>query len=91
VTRQEFSLPIPIDKHAILAALLQQYVRWQGDAGAARVQHSRTQRPPIAFSDAELDVLMNLARPLDPALRDPFRARSRSSWRAIDQPRLARA
>jgi hypothetical protein len=27
---------------------------------------------PIAFSDAELDVIMNLAQPLDPAMRDPF-------------------
>ena len=28
--------------------------------------------PPLAFSDAELDVIMNLAQPLDPVLRDPF-------------------
>ena len=28
--------------------------------------------PPLAFSDAELDVIMNLAQPLDPELRDPF-------------------
>ena len=27
---------------------------------------------PRALSDAELDVLLNLARPLDPAMRDPF-------------------
>jgi hypothetical protein len=27
---------------------------------------------PLTLSDAELDVLMNLAQPLDPAMRDPF-------------------
>jgi hypothetical protein len=27
---------------------------------------------PVTLSDAELDVLLNLARPLDPAMRDPF-------------------
>ena len=27
---------------------------------------------PLAFSDAELDVIMTLAQPLDPAMRDPF-------------------
>jgi hypothetical protein len=27
---------------------------------------------PIAFSDAELDVIMNLAAPLDPLMRDAF-------------------
>jgi hypothetical protein len=26
----------------------------------------------LALSDTELDVLMNLAQPLDPAMRDPF-------------------
>ena len=28
--------------------------------------------PPFSFSDAELDVIMNLAQPIDPAVRDPF-------------------
>ena len=27
---------------------------------------------PIALSDAELDAILNLAQPLDPAMRDPF-------------------
>ena len=27
---------------------------------------------PLSLSDAELDVIMNLAAPLNPALRDPF-------------------
>ena len=27
---------------------------------------------PFSLSDAELDVIMNLAAPLNPALRDPF-------------------
>jgi hypothetical protein len=35
-------------------------------------QRSQPMPPPIAFSDAELDVLMNLSAPLDPVMRDPF-------------------
>jgi hypothetical protein len=28
--------------------------------------------PPLSFSDDEFDVVLNLAQPLDPAMRDPF-------------------
>ena len=28
--------------------------------------------PPLSFSDDELDVVLNLAAPLDPVMRDPF-------------------
>jgi hypothetical protein len=28
--------------------------------------------PPLALSDSELEVVMTLAAPIDPAMRDPF-------------------